>query len=61
MVWVERDGKLTAAQVAVGLDDDTFAEIKSGDLKVGDQVVISAVADGKLAKRGASPAASLRL
>ncbi len=61
VVWVERDGKLTAAQVAVGLDDDTFAEIKSGDLKVGDQVVISAVADGKSAKRGASPAASLRL
>src|SRR5208337_4017378 len=41
-VWVERSGKLVAIPVTVGLDDDSFAEIKSGDLKVGDQIVTSA-------------------
>ena len=41
-VWVERSGKLMPIAVNVGLDDDTFAEIKSGNLKLGDQVVTSA-------------------
>ena len=45
-VWVVRAGELVAVPVTVGLDDDTFAEIKSGDLKVGDQVVTSAAAAG---------------
>ena len=36
-----------AVPVTVGLDDDTFAEIKSGDLKVGDQVVTSAGCGGQ--------------
>jgi HlyD family secretion protein len=45
-VWVQRDGKLVAIPVTVGLDDDSFAEIKSGDLKLGDQVVVSVAAAG---------------
>jgi HlyD family secretion protein len=60
-VWVEHDGKLARVAVTVGLDDDNFAEIKSGDLKPGDQVVTSQAAAGKSAKPGAAPTASLRL
>jgi HlyD family secretion protein len=45
-VWVERSGKLVAVPVIVGLDDDTYAEIKSGDLKAGDRIVTSAIAAG---------------
>ncbi len=45
-VWVDRSGKLVAVPVTVGLDDDTFAEIKSGDLKVGDRIVTSVMATG---------------
>jgi HlyD family secretion protein len=41
VIWVERAGKLVSIPVTVGLVDDTFAEIKAGDLKLGDQVVTS--------------------
>ena len=41
MIWVERAGKLVPIPITVGLDDDSFAEIKAGDLKLGDQVVTS--------------------
>jgi HlyD family secretion protein len=44
VVWVERDGKLVSIPVTVGLVDDSFAEIKAGDLKLGDQVVTSEAA-----------------
>jgi HlyD family secretion protein len=61
-VWVQRDGKLVRVKVTVGLDDDSFAEIKSGDLKEGDQVVVSEAADGKAsAKPKAATTPSLRL
>ena len=46
VIWVERDGKLVAIPVTVGLVDDTFAEIKAGNLKLGDQVVTSEAAAG---------------
>ena len=39
--------EMVAVPVTVGLDDDNFAEIRSGDLKVGDQVVTSALAAGQ--------------
>lgn len=45
-IWVERAGKLVSVPVTVGLVDDTFAEIKAGDLKLGDQVVTSEAAAG---------------
>ncbi len=45
-IWVERDGKLTSIAVTVGLVDDSFAEIKAGDLHLGDQVVTSEAAAG---------------
>jgi len=40
-LWVLRDGQPTAVPVVLGLDDDSFTEIIKGDLKVGDQVIIS--------------------
>lgn len=61
VVWVERDGKLVAVPVTVGLDDDTFAEIKAGDLKLGDQVVISVAAAGNVGKSQAASTSSLHL
>ncbi len=45
-VWVVRAGKLVPIPVTAGLVDDTFAEIKAGDLKLGDQVVTSEAAAG---------------
>jgi HlyD family secretion protein len=53
-VWVDHDGKLVAVPVSVGLDDDSFAEIQSGDLKAGDQVVTSALAAGSTAAQKAT-------
>jgi len=38
-VWVLRQGQAVAVSVVVGLDDDNFTEITSGDLKPGDQVL----------------------
>jgi HlyD family secretion protein len=46
VIWVERAGKLVSIPVTVGLVDDTFAEIKAGDLKLGDQVVTSEAVAG---------------
>jgi HlyD family secretion protein len=45
-IWVERDGEVVSVPVAVGLVDDTYAEIKAGDLKAGDQVITSEAAAG---------------
>jgi HlyD family secretion protein len=45
-VWVERDGELASIPITVGLVDDSFAEIKAGDLHIGDQVVTSAAVAG---------------
>jgi HlyD family secretion protein len=61
VVWVERAGKLVSVPVTVGLDDETFAEIKSGDLKVGDQVVISQAAAGKTGQPQAGSTPSLHV
>jgi HlyD family secretion protein len=46
VIWVERAGKLVSIPVTVGLVDDSFAEIKAGDLHLGDQVVTSEAAAG---------------
>jgi len=46
VIWVERAGKLLSIPVTVGLDDGTFAEIKAGDLNLGDQVVTAEAAAG---------------
>ncbi len=41
IIWVERNDKLVPIPVTVGLVDGTFAEIKEGNLQVGDQIAIS--------------------
>jgi HlyD family secretion protein len=46
LIWVERNGKLNSVAVTVGLVDDAFAEIKAGDLQLGDQVATSAAVTG---------------
>jgi HlyD family secretion protein len=38
-VWLLRNGRPTAVQVVAGLDDDSFTEIVSGDVKPGDRVI----------------------
>jgi HlyD family secretion protein len=38
-IWILRDHEPVSVPVAVGLDDDNFTEIVSGDLKPGDQVI----------------------
>jgi HlyD family secretion protein len=58
VTWVERSGKLLSIAVTVGLDDGTFAEVKAGDLKPGDQVV---TAEAVVGAPKASPAPSLKL
>jgi HlyD family secretion protein len=59
VVWVDQAGKLVSIPVTLGLDDGTFIEIKSGDLKLGDQVVTSEIAAGATSRTPATP--SLRL
>ncbi len=40
-VWVLREGRIEAIPVATGLDDESFVEIVSGDIRPGDRVVIA--------------------
>jgi HlyD family secretion protein len=42
-VWVLRAGKPEAVAVKTGASDGKFTELKSGDIKPGEQVVIDAV------------------
>jgi HlyD family secretion protein len=41
VVWVLRDGEPVRVAIMFGLDDDTSAEIVSGDLKPGDRVILA--------------------
>jgi HlyD family secretion protein len=52
-VWVLRDDKPTRLPVTAGLDDDTQAEIATGDLKEGDQVIVNEQRD--TSKAAAAP------
>jgi HlyD family secretion protein len=38
-IWVLRDGWPVAVPVVIGLDDDSFTEIVSGDVKAGDRII----------------------
>jgi HlyD family secretion protein len=40
-VWIVRDGRPVSVTVTLGLENDSFAEITSGDVKPGDQVIVS--------------------
>jgi HlyD family secretion protein len=56
-IWVLRNGKPVAVPVVIGLDDDSFTEIVSGDVKAGDQVVTTEQRGA--AAHGATPAPRL--
>jgi HlyD family secretion protein len=60
-VWVQRDGRMVAVPVTVGLDDETYAEIKSGGLSLGDKVIIGQAVAGKGGRNPAAATPSLRL
>lgn len=54
-VWVLRDGLPVQVPVTIGLDNDTSVEIAAGDLKPGDQVVISEQGGDGTGAGGAAP------
>jgi HlyD family secretion protein len=54
-VWVLRDDKPVRVAVTAGLDDDTYTEIVKGDLKAGDQVIISEQRNNNGNNRTAAP------
>jgi HlyD family secretion protein len=55
-VWILRDGQPVAVPVVVGLNDDSFAEIRSGNLKVGDAVIVAQSSSGTAATGSKKPA-----
>jgi HlyD family secretion protein len=57
-IWVLRDGEPKAVPVVLGLDDDSFAEIVSGDVKPGDLVI---TAEQSTATRGQTATPQPRL
>ena len=44
-VWILREGRPTAVPVQLGLDDGAYTEIVKGDLKPGDELIISEKGD----------------
>jgi len=50
-VWILRNGRPVRVPVTIGLDDDTNAEIVKGDLRQGDQVIVSEQAGGSRSSR----------
>jgi HlyD family secretion protein len=56
-VWLLRNGKAVRVPVGTGLDDDTFTELTSGEVHVGDKVIVSERgATSATATNGATPA-----
>jgi HlyD family secretion protein len=54
-VWVLRGGRPVRFAVVLGLEDDNFTEIVQGDLKAGDQAVISEEREASGAEAGLPP------
>ncbi|HUK37160.1 MAG TPA: efflux RND transporter periplasmic adaptor subunit [Vicinamibacterales bacterium] len=54
-VWTLRENHPNAVPVSIGLEGDTFAEIQSGALAPGDQVVVSEKSGGAAATRPTRP------
>lgn len=46
-VWVLRDNQPTPVALTLGLDDDSFSEVLSGDLKPGDIMILSEQGGGR--------------
>ena len=60
-VWVLRNGRPVRVSVTVGLDDDTNAEIVSGDLRSDDRVIVGEQSDGRAGARQQNPSTAPRL
>lgn len=60
IVWMQRAGQVVPVAVTVGVDDDSVAEVRAGNLHSGDKVIISESAS-KPASKTATAAPSLRL
>ena len=53
-LWMLRAGRLVSVPVVIGLTDDTYAQIKQGDLSPGDSVVIGERSSGEVSTRSAA-------
>lgn len=60
-IWVLRDGSQVRIPVVVGLDDDTHAEIVSGDVAPGDRVIITEQRNGARSSGPGNSAPRLQL
>ena len=60
-VWVVKDGKPVAVRVVVGLDDDAFAQIRSGALAEGDLVAVGQTGGSAAKVKPRAAAATPRL
>lgn len=60
-LWVLRDGRPARVGVTTGLDDDTYSEIVSGDLKEGDSVIVSEGVGSSTSRRSTSGGPAMRL
>ena len=58
-LWILRDSKPSRAEVKTGLDDDTFTEIVSGDIRAGDNAIVSERAGSGKKTTAAGPAMRL--
>jgi HlyD family secretion protein len=58
-IWVLRNGQPERVAVTTGLDDDTYTEIASGDIRAGDSVIVSERAGASRKTTGAGPAMRL--
>ena len=59
-LWVLRDGQPVALSVVLGLDDENFTEIVSGDIQPGDQVIVAEETSSKRWPVRSAAAALLR-
>lgn len=58
-IWVLRNGSPDRVAVKTGLDDDTYTEIVSGDIREGDSVIVSE--RGSTGSKGAAASPAMRL
>jgi len=54
-VWMLRNNRPDAVPVSIGLEGDTYAEIQSGALRPGDQLIVSEKSGGAAANRPTRP------
>jgi HlyD family secretion protein len=54
-VWILRDAQPVAVTITPGLNDENFTEVVKGDLRPGDQVIISEINDQASGQSGLPP------